>query len=209
MKTSREKLLKSVDTPQITVVPQIEDFTTILDPETYGLSSQTLYEDSRPFISVHRIDKNGAIVETESVTSYNKLIIQGILEGTREREQLIASSSGLEKVYSFGREHRLFNVSAVLLDTDIVNPVNGWDGDGYRSWDSFYKNYARIAACARNRWVVKLVYTGRTMFGGLLQSTINTTDKDPHRYDVSFIFYAILVSSVSTTTLGDFDFVAS
>lgn len=164
--------------------------------EAYGASSVPLFVDKRSIMTVHDLDPSGAIIPT-AVAQYDEFVVQTIVESTRERSQLITTSSGLNKAYFFGREHQLFNISAKLLDTKINDSINGWNGKGLANWKLFYDNHARMSECARLRRIVKLAYTDRVLYGAALQNNRTHNSSAPHTYDLSFLFYVVLAESAN------------
>ncbi len=236
MKSSASKLV-SLPAVQLPSGPEVtadifltESFTTRVKP-TYGASAQTLYEDERAVLTVHRIDKKGAI-EPEHLILFDHLLVQNILESTKERTQLVPSSGAIEKLYVFGREHRLFSVNAKLLDTDFpvaqefnqsvgfvgtapilfTQPafrqlaIGSWDGRGLKAWKTFHDKYARLSVCADNRWICRLAYNNRLLYGAIVQNSRSMTDQLAHAYDLTFLFYAVMVQSSFDFTEGDFGY---
>jgi len=163
---------------------------------SYGQSAIPLFDDKRSVMTVHDLDASGAIIPTP-VAKYDEFIVQSIIESTRERSQLITTSSGLNKAYFFGREHQLFNVSAKLLDTRLNNSINGWNGKGLANWKIFYDTHARLSECARLRRIVKLTYTDRVLYGAVLQNNRTHSSLEPHTYDLSFLLYVVLAESAN------------
>lgn len=165
----------------------------------YGTSSINLYEDKRSKLAIHLNTDSGyspnPINDDDAI--FDDIIISGISESSRERVHLTQSSGG-EKLYSFGREHRLFSVGATIIDTNLTNTVGSgptsWDGRGLEKWKRFYEKYARLTACARDSRVVVFKYQDRTISGAITEYNLNADAKIPGMYQLVFVFYVCSVA---------------
>lgn len=164
----------------------------------YGDTAQTLYEDTRCRFVVRKLELSGIISNAADmiVSSFGDLIVQSVTESTRERSQITASSDH-NKLYAFGREQRIYTISAKLLDTDLKEPLTDsqhidWDGKGLKAWKEFYEQ-ACISECARLRRITEFHYNDRSFFGGLMNQTVNIDSRQPHAVDLSLTMCVMYV----------------
>ena len=164
----------------------------------YGESSQNLYTDKRSKLQINKISSAGIpypdpISDSNGLVVLSDILITGISENSRERVHLTQSTGG-EKLYSFGREHRLFSVSAIVIDSKLSQPVGSWDGQGLRNWKNFYDNYAKLSACAKNGWLVVFNYHDRTIAGAITEYNLNSDCTTPNIHQLSFTFFVCSVA---------------
>jgi len=164
--------------------------------ERFGEQAQELYEGDRAAVRVFPLDATGALVLTNPVAEFDQLLIGRVEEPDRERVQYSQSFDG-NKLYAYGNDHRVYAISAALLDTDLgttIQPPSGseasaWEGRGHRDWVQFFEQYASLWACARDRLLVQLTYGRRQVYGAFLESTPNLVASAPHRLDLLLSFY--------------------
>jgi hypothetical protein len=164
--------------------------------ELFGAQSQELYEGDRAAVRVFPLDVTGALVLTNPVASFDQLIIARVEEPERERNQLSQSFDG-HKLYAFGSDHRVYAISAALIDTRLGTAIPApagsesaaWTGRGHRDWVTFFEKYASLWRCAERRYLVQLTYGRRQVYGAFLESTPNINAQAPHRVDLLLSFY--------------------
>lgn len=177
----------------------IRSKTTPTIKSTYGSSSVNLYDNKRSRISVHSMGVSSYAPDPVADDAvFDDVIIDGIQELSRERVHLTQSTAG-EKIYAFGREHRLFSVSAILIDTYLTRPIKNWDGRGLNKWKTFYEKYARLVSCARDARVVVFRYQDRIISGAVTEYTLNSDCNQPGIYQLTFVFYVQSVATVTET----------
>ena len=169
-------------------------------------SATILYNDVRADLTVFQLDRTGAVNVNSPVRSFNQILLQSAQEQDGEVTQTILSSDA-PKIYSFGRAHRFFTYQAVLLDTNLDEPIdlgprtspNPWSGNSLTEWTDFYTNFARLSKCAQNRYIVRLQYANKDLYGSINQMTISGESTTPHKYDTVFSFYTV---AMETTDVG-------
>lgn len=176
--------------------------------EFFHRSGVELYDDVRANLVVFERDASGALNIKEPVAYFQQIMLQSSQESDSEKTQVVLGSDA-PKLYAFGRQHRFFVYQAFILDTnldreieirtDYVNLENNttgiWTGKSYSELQSFYRKYASLHACAKNRYLVRLSYNGKQMYGAINQLTVSTDATQPNKYDVSFSFYCTAVDS--------------
>jgi len=167
-----------------------------------------LYDDVRANMTVFARDVSGALDITTPVADFKQLMLQSSQESDTERTQ-IALGSDAPKLYAFGRQHRFFVYQAFILDTNLdtdievrgdsgvpgVGVSSVWTGDSYNELQDFYRNFASLHACARNRYLVKFSYNGKQLYGAINQLTVSADSTQPNKYDVQFSFYCTATES--------------
>lgn len=186
-------------------------FLSLQDRTKLGQSMLPLYMDDRPSFVVYSLDVAGVVDLTRPRALFDQLVVNSVVEMERERVQYMMSSVD-EKIYSFGREHRLFSISSNILDTQLTRPILpnprkgpgfatvfptletvGWTGAGFRDWKRFYEHFARLSVCARKRFLVRFYYQGRNLFGAISQMTLDHNANTPHTFGVNLVMYVTWV----------------
>jgi hypothetical protein len=182
----------------------------------YGRTAITLYEDNRSLIAVYKFDVSGALNFLEPVALFDEFLLQSVVEANRDNVQYVLGSDA-PKIYVMGQGHRIFSISAILLDTDLDHPLSaeltpfvvpnaasasllrfkGWSGTGLTAWQTFYDNYASLAACGKNRTLVGFQYMNRTFYGAFLNVSLAHSADQPHVYELSTAFYALSIENLS------------
>lgn len=162
----------------------------------YGDQAQELYEEERAVLRVYPLDATGALVLTQPVASFDQLIIARVDEPDRDRVQYSQSFDG-HKLYAYGSDHRIYSVSAAVIDTELSAPLeapvgsaaSAWAGRGHRDWVEFFETYASVWACAKARYLVQMTYGRRQVYGAIVDTTPSMMATAPHKFDVLFSFY--------------------
>jgi hypothetical protein len=158
--------------------------------------ADTLYDNARTTFVVYPVDRTGAIDLTDPQIRFESFFTTAVSESDRERVQY-AMSSDAPKLYSFGREHRIYNFSGFLFDTNIDHPIEStqtevprsWRGDGLASWTNFFENWGSLHASSKRRTIVEVTYANRRLYGCLLQTAATQLAVQPHKVDQVFSFY--------------------
>lgn len=176
--------------------------------EFFHRSGVELYDDVRANLVVFERDASGALNIKEPVAYFKQIMLQSSQENDSEKTQVMLGSDA-PKLYAFGRQHRFFVYQAFIIDTNLDREIeirrenaildiaagSVWTGKSYSELQSFYRNYASLHACAKNRYLVRLSYNGKQMYGAINQLTVSTDATQPNKYDVSFSFYCTAVES--------------
>jgi hypothetical protein len=158
--------------------------------------AETLYDDARTTFVVYKVDRTGAIDLTSPQVRFESFFATVVSESDRERIQY-ALSSDAPKIYSFGREHRIYNFSGYLFDTNLdhsipsldPNIIKPWSGAGLDAWTNFFENWGSLHASAKRGTIVELTYANRRLYGCIFQTASSQTATQPHKVDQVFSFY--------------------
>lgn len=175
----------------------------------YHRAGVELYDDVRAGLVVYSRDTSGALDITSPVADFKQLMLQSSQESDSERTQIVLASDA-PKLYAFGRQHRFFVYQAFILDTNLDTPIETkastgipgvdtaslWTGNSYNELQDFYRNFASLNACARNRNLVVLSYNGKQLYGAINQLTVSADSTQPNKYDVQFSFYCTAMESM-------------
>lgn len=182
------------------------DFSSLLEFPNRGdvyNSNPTLYDNERAIFRVFRRDKTGATVLTNTIASFDQMILLRVDEVDRERIQTGLSSDGT-KLWAFGQDHRVYACAAALLDTPLDTPIeptvsnsSAWTGRGHKEWIEFYNAYAKIPVVAKYRYIVQLSYGKRQIYGAVQQTNQVIQAVMPHRVDVTFLFFVSYIEDLT------------
>ena len=175
----------------------------------YHRAGVELYDDVRAGLVVYSRDTSGALDITSPVADFKQLMLQSSQESDSEKTQIVLASDA-PKLYAFGRQHRFFVYQAFILDTNLDTPIETkastgipgvdtaslWTGNSYNELQDFYRNFASLHACARNRNLVVLSYNGKQLYGAINQLTVSADSTQPNKYDVQFSFYCTAMESM-------------
>jgi hypothetical protein len=170
----------------------------------YYPAAESLYDNARTEFTVFNLDRTGAISDLlNPQASFNHFFTQTVSESDRERTQF-AMSSEANKLYVFGREHRIYTFTGTLFDTDLTRPIEhqfnksapAWTGRGVSEWVNFYENFASLHAAAKNHQIVRVAYAKRLLYGCILQTVTTDSATLPHKAEQGFTFYAAHVMSL-------------
>ncbi len=173
--------------------------TTRLD--NFNASGINPHEDAAAILEVFRVNYKGVLNTSVPIASFSQIQLKSTQEQDTEKTQ-IALSSDAPKLYTFGRQHRIFNYQAFIGDTnlssDIEIPANNsvWTGRSYSEWQDFYDNFAKLSVCAERRYVVQLTYANKRILGAINMMAVSGYADQPHIYDVVFSFYATSVEDL-------------
>ena len=152
---------------------------------------QTLYDDIRLSLTNHQLDAAGT-PEPVHRSRFNHMLLSAVNEPDAEIAQVVLSSDAA-KLYGFGREHKIYNFSGKILDTNLdksfSSPASGsmtYTGHSYTDIRKFYEDFGSIAACAQTRSLVKVTYPAKTLYGGLVDLNVTALAAMPHCYEVAF-----------------------
>jgi len=158
----------------------------------HGQTMTTLFEDGeRANLNVLQRDADGELVVVGAIASFSDLILARVDERDFERVQTILSDN--PKLYAFGRDHRIYGASAVLLDTDLTDTIEignkKWTGRSAAEWREFYKKYASLHVCAQSRYMIQFSYARRVLYGAIVDMQLSSLSMKPNEVELLFNFY--------------------
>lgn len=157
-----------------------------------GAAMTTLYEDGeRAGLNILQRDADGDLITVGAVATFSDLILSRVDERDGERTQTVLADN--PKLYAFGRDHRVYGVSAVLLDTDLDHTIRigtkEWTGRTASEWREFYEKYAALHVCAKNRYMVQFIYARRVLYGAITDMQLSRLSVKPNEVELLFNFY--------------------
>jgi hypothetical protein len=136
-----------------------------------------------------------AIPDTvKPILSLDFLHIQAIQLPQEERFQPVIDSSGDAQAYFFGRNMRVYQVSAFMIDTNLTlaqqGAVRGLAGHLLSRWKRVYETL-RAPRLVKLRRILRLVWGHSESFGYILGHSPNLTAEQPHMCSIGLVFSSV------------------
>lgn len=159
----------------------ILNVTDLPERETYASASEDLCQAVRSTLTVHRKVGNG--IEDEPVAIADMLRLQSLNLADEERTQVVLNTVDSGKLFIYGRQPRVYTASGFLVDSRRDRAL--------RRWLLIYNDYARLSACFRNGYIVRLRWRTTELFGFLLSNVVSMESQNKVLWIVSYTFIHI------------------
>ena len=165
-------------------------------------------------LSVHKLDEMGR----PSPDAWFDVIFlksQMLSIDNDERVQYVVNSEDDGKAYFFGRTHRMYSVSAFLIDSDLESDQVRFmldegivAGDVAALWEATYDQYLRATQAVKQRLVSAIKWQDNTFWGYLLGMNMSDTADNDNVVTVSFSFFSVRDDLVGTLPFIDDRFIS-
>jgi hypothetical protein len=160
-------------------------------------SANTDVDDAvRATLTVHRLIRD--VPEDSPHKIADMLKIQSITTSDEERTQIVVDSVDSGKIYLFGRQTRLYTVSAFIVDSLDRSETRRGDplaGDVYRGsyhllseWLNLYEEYFRLTKCFEKNLIVRLRWRTSEYWGYITSNVRSGESSNQNVVIVSFTF---------------------
>lgn len=168
--------------------------------DDYRTANPDVHDVARSSLTVHRLVGN--VPEDEPVRVADMLKIQGINIADEERTQIVVSNVDSGKLYLFGRQARLYSVSAFIIDSfdrskaglervpvrDLSGKVYGGSSHLFTEWLNLYEEYFRLTRCYERGLIGRLRWRTSEYWGYVTGNARSMESTNQNTIVASFTF---------------------
>lgn len=160
--------------------------------DDFRTSSPDVEDAVRSTLTLHRLIKNTP--EDSPVQIADMLKIQSINMADEERTQIVVNNVDSGKLYLFGRQPRLYTVSAFIIDSNLDTEI-GKRGTIYAGsshllteWLDLYEEYFRLTKCFEKNLIARLRWRTSEYWGYVTGNVRSGESMNQNLVVVSFTF---------------------
>lgn len=160
--------------------------------EIYRTSGPDVYDAARSSLTVHRLVNNTP--DDNPIKSADMLRIQGINIADEERTQIVVNNVDSGKLYLFGRQPRLYTVSAFIIDSDLdpgigkESLIYAGSSHLFSKWLALYEEYFRLTKCYEYNLIGRLRWRTSEYWGYVMSNMRSMESSNQNLITIGFVF---------------------